>query len=97
MWRSNHAHARFALLLDNLVPKRAHPGPVNLWPKVVFGVVAVVEPDPIIKLLIAANAPRDRFIRISTVMPVVAVQVGKTVPEIPKGEKETEVVPVQNT
>ena len=97
MRRSDHAHARFALLLDNLIPKRAHPGPVNLWPKVTFGVVAVVEPNPIIKLVIAADAPGDRFIRISPVMPVVSVQVGKTVPKIPKGEKETEVVPVQNT
>ena len=97
VWRSNNAHARFPLLLDDLIPKRLHPGPMDLWPKVVFGVVAVVEPDPIIKLVIAADAPGDRFIRISTVMPVIAVQVGKTVPEIPKGEKETEVVPVQNT
>jgi hypothetical protein len=56
VWRSYHAHARFALLLDDLIPKRTHSGPMNLWPKVVFGVVAVVEPDPIIKLVIAADA-----------------------------------------
>ena len=97
MRRSNHAHARFALMLDNLIPKRAHPGPVNLWPKVMFGVVAVVEPDPIIQFVITADAPGDRLIGISTVMSVVAVQVGKTMPEIPKRKKETEVVPVQNT
>ena len=70
---------------------------MNLWPKVMFGVVAVVEPDPIIKLVITADAPGDRLIGISTVMSVVAVQVGKTMPEIPKRKKETEVVPVQNT
>ena len=91
------AHSSFALLIDNLIAECLHSRPMHLWPEMMFGVVAVVEPDPIIKLLIAADAPRDRFIRISPVMPVVSVQVGKTVPEIPKGEKETEVVPVQNT
>ena len=97
VWRSYHAHARFALLLEDLISKRTHARPVHLWPKVMFSVVAVIKPDPVIKLVIAADAPGDRFIRISTVVPVVAVQVGKTVPEIPKGKKETKVVPIQNT
>ena len=97
VWWSNHAHARFLLLFHNLIPKRAHPGPMNFWPEVMFGVEAIVEPDPIIKLVIATDAPGNRFIRISTVMPVVTVQVGKTMPKIPKGKKETEIVPVQNT
>ena len=86
--RTNHAHARFTLLFHYLISKSAHPGPMNLWPKVMLGVKAVVEPDPIIKLVVTADAPGDRFIGISTVMSVVTVQIGKTMPEIQNGRRK---------
>src|SRR4029077_20035343 len=67
--------------------KRFHFRPVNFGPEMMFGVVAVVEEEPIIKLVVAAHAPRDRFVRISAIMPVITVQVAKAVAEIPKRQE----------
>jgi hypothetical protein len=48
---------------------------MHLWPEVMFCVVAVVEPCPVINLAVGAHAPGDRLIRIATVMAVIAVQI----------------------
>ena len=71
----NDAHASFALLVYDLIPQRLHSRPMHLWPEVMFGVVAIVEPRPVINLAIGAHAPGDRLVRIATVMAVIAVQI----------------------
>ena len=68
-------HASFALLLYDLVPQRLHSRPMHLWPEVMFCVVAVVEPRPVINLAICAHAPGDWLVRIATVVAVIAVQI----------------------
>src|SRR3954453_12610855 len=47
------------LFFDDLIAKGLHPGPMNLRPEMMFGVVTVKEPEPIIKLLVTAHAPGD--------------------------------------
>jgi hypothetical protein len=41
--------------------------------EMVFGVVAVIEPGPVVKFVIATHALGNRFIRIAAVMTIVAV------------------------
>src|ERR1700746_3563995 len=91
------AHSSLALLLHDLVAQRLHSRPVHFWPEVVFCVVAVVKPGPIIQLAVGAHAPGDGLVRITAVMAIVAVQIRETVAEIPKRQKETDVMPVENT
>ena len=97
MWGLDHTHTGESLLLDNLFAKRLHPSPMNFRPEMVLGVIAVKEPDPIVKFMIAAHAPSHRFLRVAAIVPIVSVQIGKAVTEIPKREKETDVVPVKET
>ena len=47
-------------------------------------VVAIKKPDPIVKLVITADAPGKRLVRIATIVAVVAVKVRKAMAEIPK-------------
>ena len=65
--------------------------------KMMLGVVAVIKPDPIVKFVVATYSPGNRFIRVPTVMPIVTIEIGKTVAKIPAGKKKTNVMPVQNT
>ena len=96
MGRFDHADPGGALLFDYLIAQRLHPRPVDLRPEMMFGVVSVVKPDPVVELVIAAHAPRNRLVRISAVMPVITVQIRQAVAEIPKRQKKTDVTPVQN-
>src|SRR5215472_10196691 len=93
---SDHPHSSFALLLNNLIAQRLHPSPMHLWPEMVFSVVTVVEPRPVIELAVRAHAPGNRFIGIAPVMSVVTVQVREAMAEVPKWKKETDVMPVEN-
>jgi hypothetical protein len=61
-----------------------------------LGMVAVKKPDPIIKLVVTAHPPGERFVRVTTIVTVVSIQVGKAVAKIPKRKKETDVVPVKD-
>jgi len=97
MWRFDDAHAGGPLLVNNLVAEGLHLRPVHLRPEVVFGVVSVVEPDPVVKLVVTAHAPRDRLVWIAAVMPVIPVQIGKAVTEIVKRKKKTDIAPVKDT
>src|ERR1700730_13611857 len=60
----------------------------------VFGVIAVVEKEPVINFSIAADAPRNRFIGIGTVMPVVTVQIAEAMAKIPERQKIQDKPPV---
>src|SRR6478752_2698965 len=64
-----------------------HFGPVNLWTEMMFGVIAVIEKQPVVNFSVAAHAPRNRLVRIRAVVPVVAVQVTKAMAEIPKRQE----------
>src|SRR6186997_787645 len=92
----DHANTGGALLLPNLITKCLHACPMNFWPEMMFGVVTVVEPGPVIEFVIAAHAPGERLVRITAIMPVEPVQVRQAVPEIIKRKKETDVMPVEN-
>src|SRR6266550_4653497 len=96
MWRLDHAHPCRALLIDNLVTKSLHSCPMDLRPEMMFCVVTIIKPDPVIKLVITAHAPGDRLIRISAVMSVVAVQIREAVAKVIERQKETDVMPVED-
>src|SRR5436190_2001764 len=96
MRRFDDANASGTLLFDNLIAKGLHPRPMDLRPEMMFGVVAVEEPDPVIKLVVAAHAPGDRLIGIAAVMAVVTVQVREAMAEVPEADQEDNVVPVQD-
>src|SRR6476660_8037820 len=93
----DNTHSSHALLLDDLIAKRLHPSPMHLGPEMMFGMVAIVEPCPVIELAVGAHTPCNRLIGITAVMPIVAIQIRKAVAKIPKRQKETDVMPVQNT
>src|SRR3982750_244166 len=93
----DNTHTSPALLLDDLIAERLHSGPMHLWSEMMFGMIAIVEPRPVIELAVGAHAPGNRLVRITSVMPIVAVQIRKAVTKIPKRQKETDVMPVQNT
>src|SRR5262249_23747257 len=77
--------------------KRLHSGPMHLWPKMMFGVVTVVEPRPVIELAVGAHTPGNRLVWIAAVVPVVTIQIREAVAKIPKRKKETDVMPRENT
>src|SRR5262245_37964370 len=91
------AHSGPALLLNDLIAKRLHPGPMHLRPEMMFGMETVVEPRPVIELAVGAHAPGNRLVGIAPVMTIVAVQIRQAVAKIPKRKKETDVMPVQYT
>src|SRR5262245_44237989 len=93
----DNTHPGFALFLDDLIAKRLHSGPMHLWPKMMFGVVTIVEPRPVIELAVGAHTPGNRLVWIATVVPVITVQIREAVAKIPKRKKETDVMPVENT
>src|SRR5437773_4889033 len=95
--RLNYAHPSSALLFENLVTKGLYSGPMHLWPEMMFGVIAVKEPGPVVELAVGAHAPRNRLVRIAPVMSVVAVQIREAVAKVIEREKETDVIPVKNT
>src|SRR5438105_135697 len=70
---------------------------MHLRPEMMFRVVAVVEPTPVIELPIGTHAPCDRLVWFAAVMAVITVQIREAVAEIPKRQKETDVTPVKNT
>src|ERR1700760_1391105 len=96
MRRFDDANAGGALLVDDLIAESLHPRPMDLWPEMMFGVVTVKEPDPVIEFVVTAHAPRDRLIRIATVMAVITVQIREAMAEVPEADQENNVVPVQD-
>ena len=71
--RLDHAHTGGALLLYNLITKRLHAGPMDLRPKMMFGMVAIVKPGPIVELVVAAYAPGERLVRIAAIVPIIPI------------------------
>src|ERR1700748_1086818 len=94
--RLDDTNAGGALLFDNLIAEGLHPRPMNFGPEMMFGVVAVEEPNPVVELVVTAHAPRDRLIGMAAVVPVVAVQVGQAMAEVPEANEENDVMPIQD-
>src|SRR6476619_6316741 len=92
----DNTHSSPALLIDNLIAERLHSSPMHLRPEMMFSMVAIVEPRPVIELAVGAHAPGNLLVGIASVMPIVAVQIREAVAKIPKRQKETDVMPVQN-
>src|SRR3954469_4223967 len=88
----DNTHSSPALLLDNLIAERLHSSPMHLGPEMMFGMVAIVEPCPVIELAVGAHAPGNRLVGIASVMSVVAIQIREAVAKIPKRQKETDVM-----
>lgn len=96
MCSSDRAHAFLLLQIDNVSAKLFHLRPVHLGAEMVFGVVAIVEEQPVIDFSVAAYTPRDRLVGIRTVMTVITVQITETVAKIPKREEiKNHVTPVE--
>ena len=93
----DHTHSSSALLFDDLIAEGLYSGPMHLRPEMMFGVIAIIKPDPVIELVITAHAPRNRLIRIAAVMPVVAVQIRQAVTKVIERQKKTDIMPVKNT
>ena len=83
----DRAHAFLLLQVLDVSAEFFHFSPMNLWTEMMFGVIAVIEKQPVVNFSVAAHAPRNRLVRIRAVMPVVAVQVTKTMAEIPKRQE----------
>src|SRR5437870_3422838 len=96
VWYLDYAHANGVLLLQDLIAKGLHSRPMDFRPEMMFGVVTIIEPDPVIELVITTHPPRNRLVGIAAVMPIVPVQIRQAVPKVPKRQKKTEVTPVEN-
>jgi hypothetical protein len=75
-------------MLHDLIAQRLHSCPVHLRAEMMLRVVAVKEPDPIVKLVVTAHAPGERLVRITTIVPVVAIQVGKAMTKYQNGRRK---------
>ena len=90
------AHAFLPLHFGDALMERFHFCPVHLWPEMMFGVISVVEENPVVNFAVAAHTPGDRFVGVAAVMTEVAVKITEAVPEIEKRQKEKDnVTPVQ--
>ena len=85
--RADHTNADAPHLFFDLSVQLSHFGPMDAGTIMVLRMVAVVKPHHIVQQPIVADAPRNREIRIGSVVPVVAVQIGKGMAEVIEGEK----------
>src|SRR5438034_6008240 len=88
------AHTFLLLKVLDAAAKFLHFSPVNLWTEMVLGVIAVVEEEPVIDFSVAAHSPRNRLVGVGSVVPVVAIQVTKTMAEIPERQEKQHETPV---
>src|SRR4030095_10321134 len=82
------AHAFLLLQTLNAAPKLFHLGPMHLRTEMVFGVIAVVEEQPVIDFAVAAHPPGNRFVRIRAVVAVIAIQITETVSQVPERQEK---------
>src|SRR5215472_12055228 len=69
---------------------------MDLRSEMMFRVVAIIEPGPVVELAVSAHAPRNRLVRITAVMPIITIQIRQAVAKVPERQKETDVMPVEN-
>src|SRR5439155_447630 len=81
---------------SNALAEGFHFCPMHFRPEMVFGVVAVVEKEPVVDFSVAAHAPGDWFVRVRAVVAIVTVQITETMAEIPeRNHKEDHVSPIE--
>src|SRR5689334_24112754 len=97
MRRLNDARAGGPLFAHELPLKLLHLRPMHARAIMVLGMVAVVEPEPVVELVIGAHAPGERDVRLASIMQVVAVEVREAVAEIPEGKEENDEPPVEDS
>ena len=78
----DHMHAFSFLLVADRLMELLHFHPVHARAEMMFGVVAVIEPDEIIERVITADTPRNGLVRVSAVMFEIAVERGQAVAQI---------------
>src|SRR5258708_40012553 len=61
MRRLDNANSGLFLFFQYLLMQLMHLGPMHLWLVVVLCMVAVVEPDQIVKLVVTAHTPSHRL------------------------------------
>src|SRR5260370_31655124 len=88
MRRFDNSNSGLFLFFQNLLMQLMHLGPMHLRLVVVLCMVAVVEPDQIVKLVVTANAPSHWLVRISAEMTIISVQISKEMAE--EIEQQTE-------
>ena len=91
----NYTNALLLLQVGDALVERFHFRPMHFRAEMMFGVVAVVEKEPVINLAVTAHAPGHRFVRIGAIMAIVTIQVAEAVAEIEKRQKEENVAPVK--
>src|SRR5262245_60247729 len=90
----DRTHTFLLLQLLDVSVKFFHFSPVNLRTEMVFGVITVVEEQPVINFAVAANSPGNRLVGVGTVMTVVAIQITKTMAEIPERQEIQHELPI---
>src|SRR5260370_21525008 len=83
----DRANACLLLKLLDAEAKFLHFSPVNLWTKMVLGVIAVVEKQPVVDFSVAAHAPRNGLVGVRPVVSVITIQVTKTMAKVPERQE----------
>ena len=91
----NYTNALLLLQVGDALVECFHFCPMHFRAEMMFGVVTVVEKEPVVDLAVTAHAPRHRFVRIGAIMAIVTIQVAEAVAEIEKWQKEENVAPVK--
>src|SRR5260370_33599014 len=83
----DRANAFLLLKLLDAAAKFLHCSPVNLWTKMVLGVIAVVEKQPVVDFSVAAHAPRNGLVGVRPVVSVIAIQATTTMAKVPQRQE----------
>ena len=94
--RFDDSDSSSALLFLDPIAERLHSCPMHLRSEMVLRVIAVKEPNPIVKFVVTAHAPGKRFVRVAAIVAVVAIEVGKAMAKVPERHQKTDVAPVEN-
>src|SRR5260221_11273205 len=77
MRRLDNSNSGLFLFFQNLLMQLIHLGPMHLWLVVVLCMVAVIEPDQIVKLVVTAHTPSHRLVPIFAEITIVTVLILK--------------------
>src|SRR6478672_742637 len=97
MRRLNDACSSGSLFLGKLILQFLHLRPVHARAIMMLGVVAIVEPEPVVELVVGTDAPSEGDVGLAAVVEVVAVEVREAVAEVPEGEEVNDESPVEDS
>ena len=72
------------MLFRDLVARGLNSRPMHLRSEMMLRVMAVKKPNPIVKLVLTAHAPGERLVRVTAIVAVVAIKVGKAMAKVPE-------------